>query len=169
MSTFDHDFIKRAGTMNWIYFAAGLGIGIAAALIWKARQEKSVGAITNKVDDAVADYDEAIRLKPDDTEAYLNRGIAKAALGRYDDAIADYDEAIHLKPDLAAAYYNRGIAKDKLGRCKDFKTALERKDFKTALERKDFKTALELARNAANANIVFRVEQSLRDLDADGG
>ncbi len=56
MSTFDHDFIKRAGTMNWIYFAAGLGIGIAAALIWKARQEKSVGAITDKVDDAVADY-----------------------------------------------------------------------------------------------------------------
>ena len=72
-------FIKRAGTMNWIYFAAGLGIGIAAALIWKARQEKSVGAITDKVDDAVADYDEAdydeaIRLKPDDAEAYLQPG-----------------------------------------------------------------------------------------------
>ncbi len=49
MSTFDHDFIKRAGTMNWIYFAAGLGIGIAAALIWKSRQEKSVGDITDKV------------------------------------------------------------------------------------------------------------------------
>ena len=49
MSTFDHDFIKRAGTMNWIYFAAGLGIGIAAALMWKSRQEKSVGDITDKV------------------------------------------------------------------------------------------------------------------------
>ena len=35
--------------MNWIYFAAGLVIGIAAVLIWKARQEKSVGAITDKV------------------------------------------------------------------------------------------------------------------------
>ena len=37
--------------MNWIYFAfaAGLVIGILAALIWKARQEKSVGDITDKV------------------------------------------------------------------------------------------------------------------------
>ena len=34
-------------------------------------------------DDALADYDEAIRLKPDDAEAYKNRGAAKAALGRH--------------------------------------------------------------------------------------
>ena len=67
-------------------------------------------AALERYDDAITDYDEAIRLKPDYAEAYSNRGIAKAALGRYDDAIADYDEAIYLKPDLAAAYYNRGIA-----------------------------------------------------------
>ena len=53
MSTFDHTFIKGTGTMNWIYFAAGLGIGIAAALIWKSRQEKSVGGITDKVVDEI--------------------------------------------------------------------------------------------------------------------
>ena len=102
--------------MNWIYFAAGLGIGIAAALMWKARQEKSVGAITDKVDDAVADYDEAIRLQPDSAAAYYNRGLAKDALKRYDDAIADYDEAIRLQPDATpAAYYNRGAAKAAIG------------------------------------------------------
>ncbi len=35
--------------MNWIYFVAGLVIGIAAAIIWKSRQEKSVGNFTDKV------------------------------------------------------------------------------------------------------------------------
>ena len=36
--------------------------------------------------EAIADYDEAIRLQPDDAEAYSNRGNAKAALGRYQEA-----------------------------------------------------------------------------------
>ena len=52
---------------------------------------------------AIADYDEAICLKPDFAAAYHNRGNAKQALERYGDAIADYNQAILLKPDFAAA------------------------------------------------------------------
>ena len=63
--------------------------------------------------------DKAIRLKPDFTEAYYNRGIAKEGLGRYQDAIADFDEAIHLKSDFAEAYHGRGIAKAGLGQHQD--------------------------------------------------
>ena len=60
---------------------------------------------------AIADYTQAIHLKPDFASAYYNRGILKVELGQYTDAIADYTEAIRLKPDHASAYYNRGIAK----------------------------------------------------------
>ena len=63
---------------------------------------------------AIADYTQAIRLRPDLAPAYYNRGSAKAALGRYIAAIADYTETIRLKPDHTSAYYNRGIAKRKL-------------------------------------------------------
>ena len=42
---------------------------------------------------AIADYDEAIRLKPDYAEAYNNRGTEKGALGQRDEAIADYDDS----------------------------------------------------------------------------
>ena len=69
--------------------------------------------------EAIASYDEAIRLKPGIEEAYYNRGIAKRQLGRHEDAIADYDEAIRLKPDNTEAYNNRGVAKDDLGRYED--------------------------------------------------
>ena len=70
-------------------------------------------------EDALADYAEAIRLKPDYAEAYSNRGVVKYALGRHDDALADYAEAIRLKPDHARPYYNLGIVKAKLGRYDD--------------------------------------------------
>ncbi len=61
-------------------------------------------------DQAISDYSEAIRLKPDDAIAYNNRGNAFLAKGDNDRAIADYDQAIRLKPDDAIAYNNRGNA-----------------------------------------------------------
>ncbi|TRU85433.1 MAG: tetratricopeptide repeat protein, partial [Microcystis novacekii Mn_MB_F_20050700_S1D] len=56
---------------------------------------------------AVADYNQAIKLNPDDANAYYNRGVAKYNLGDNQGAIADYNQAIKLKPDDAIAYYNR--------------------------------------------------------------
>ena len=64
---------------------------------------------------AIADYDSAIRLKPDSATAYYNRGNTKNDLGQHLAAIADYDIAIRLKPDYTDAYNNRGLAKNDLG------------------------------------------------------
>ena len=104
---------------------------------------------------AIADYDQAIRLKAEYAEAYNNRGNAKAALKQYKAAIADYDQAIRLKAEYAEAYNNRGLVKKALG-LKD-------------KARTDLKTARELARNANDAKLVDEAEESLRDLDPDGG
>ena len=57
---------------------------------------------------AIADYNEAIKLKPDFALAYNNRGVAYDALGKHKEAIDDYDKAIELKPNYADAYNNRG-------------------------------------------------------------
>ena len=80
---------------------------------------------------AIADYDIAIRLKPDDAIAYNNRGAAKGDLGQHFAAIADFDIAIRLKPDDAIAYNNRGNAKDDLGQhfaaIADYDTAIRLK------------------------------------------
>jgi tetratricopeptide (TPR) repeat protein len=50
-------------------------------------------------DKAIADLNEAIRLKPDFAEAYYGRGIFYGKRGDWDKAIADCNEAIH-DPDL---------------------------------------------------------------------
>ena len=47
-------------------------------------------------DDALADQDEAIRLKPDLAEAYANRGAAENALGLKDEAWKDFETVLEL-------------------------------------------------------------------------
>ena len=71
-----------------------------------------------RYDNAVADYDKAIAIDPDNVSAYIDRGNAHLANHRsfeggeenYDRALADYEEAISLSPENAVAYYNRGLA-----------------------------------------------------------
>jgi tetratricopeptide (TPR) repeat protein len=60
-------------------------------------------------DDAIGDFNEAIRLDPRDAVTYNNRGVAWERKGEDDRAIADYNEAIRLDPKYADAYSNRGL------------------------------------------------------------
>ena len=139
-----------------------------------------------RYEDAIADYDEAIRLQPDDVKAYINRGITKAALDLYEEAIFDFDEAIRLKPDYTEAYRVRGDIKTKLGQyanaIADYSKAIRLKPdyaeaytnrgiMKAALgrydeAREDFEIALERAQNENNVDLVAKVKQLIRDLDA---
>ena len=62
-------------------------------------------------------------------EAYFNRGVAKAELGKYADAIANFDTAIQRDPDFMEAYFNRGSTKAELGKYSEAIT-----DFDTAIQ-----------------------------------
>ncbi len=64
---------------------------------------------------AIADYNQAIKIKPDLAEAYLGRGLVRFDLEDNQGAIADYNQAIKIKPDLAEAHLGRGYAKGTLG------------------------------------------------------
>lgn len=56
---------------------------------------------------AVADYDQVIRLKPDEGNAYGNRATAYRAMGDFTRALADYDRALALRPH-PLDFKNRG-------------------------------------------------------------
>ena len=67
-------------------------------------------------DEAIADFTEAIRLKPKYAEAYNNRGFVYGRDKReFERAITDFTEAIRLKPKYAEAYKNRANAHMKKG------------------------------------------------------
>ncbi|MER9849710.1 tetratricopeptide repeat protein [Mesorhizobium sp. M0106] len=61
-------------------------------------------------DRAIADYDNAIALDPDDIDAYNERGQIWLDKGENDSTISDFDRAIELDPGKAETYYNRGRA-----------------------------------------------------------
>lgn len=62
------------------------------------------------LDKALADLDEAIRLKPAWAAWYINRGNILSEKKDYDRAIKDYDAAIRLDPKEALAFQGRGNA-----------------------------------------------------------
>jgi tetratricopeptide (TPR) repeat protein len=78
---------------------------------------------------ALSDYNKAIGLYPNFSEAYYNRGVAKHHLKDYKGALSDYNKAIELDSKNASAYNNRGVAKSDLG---DHQGALS--DYNTAIE-----------------------------------
>jgi tetratricopeptide (TPR) repeat protein len=67
--------------------------------------------VPGRSSEAIAEFETALRLKPDHAEAHNNLGYALAAMpGRLDDAIAQYEEALRLKSDFAEAHNNLGDA-----------------------------------------------------------
>lgn len=79
--------------------------------------------------EVIAAYDEAIRIDPEDSEAYLNRGLAYDSVGQLEHAIEDYDMAIRINPADVDAYINRGEAYSDLGQyekaVRDYEKAIE--------------------------------------------
>jgi tetratricopeptide (TPR) repeat protein len=61
-----------------------------------------------KLDLAIADYTEAVRLNPDSAMAYHERAVCLARLNQDDRALPDYDRAIELSPNYALSWNGRG-------------------------------------------------------------
>ena len=68
-----------------------------------------------RFEQAIAEYDQAIRIDPRLAVAYVNRGGAFNELGEYHKAVRDETQAILLDSKLAAAYDIRGLAYYSLG------------------------------------------------------
>ncbi|HEV8678263.1 MAG TPA: tetratricopeptide repeat protein [Stellaceae bacterium] len=58
--------------------------------------------------EALASYDRALAIRPDDVQALSNRSVALDGLGRLDEALAGFDRALAIRPDYPPALANRG-------------------------------------------------------------
>ncbi len=92
-------------------------------------------------EEAIKDFDEAIRLNPNEYFIYCHRGQAKVLLKQYDEAIKDYNEAIRLSPNHHKLYIQRGSSKALL---KQYDEAI--KDFDEAIRLNPDNTSLLIGR-----------------------
>jgi tetratricopeptide (TPR) repeat protein len=98
--------------------AAESKMSACSATIDRAEKQRSVAlgrcglALLQKKDyeGAIAAYNEAIGLNPNEVAAFINRGNAWQSKGDNDRAIEDYTQALRLDPKNAIAFRNRGIA-----------------------------------------------------------
>jgi len=79
--------------------------------------------------EAIAEYNKAIKNDPGFAYAYNSRGIVYKTKGEFDQAIADFNKAIELDPKLVFTYNNRGVA---YGYKKQYNLAIA--DFTKAIE-----------------------------------
>jgi tetratricopeptide (TPR) repeat protein len=79
---------------------------------WDAREHNDLGmalADENKTEEAIAQYQEAIRLKPNFPEAINNLGNAMAKQGKPEEALTYFREAIRRNPDYPNAHFNMAV------------------------------------------------------------
>lgn len=71
--------------------------------------------LNRELEEALADCNESLRLKPNDPETLGGRGFLYLRLGFMKTAVLDYSAAIEAMPNQASFHYGRAIAKQRLG------------------------------------------------------
>jgi Flp pilus assembly protein TadD len=69
-----------------------------------------------RVDEAIEQYVQSLRLNPSSASSHYNLGIAYSARGRRDQALAHFEQAVRLDPDYAQAHNNLGAILYLMGR-----------------------------------------------------
>ena len=88
----------------------------------------------NRLPEAIAQYEEALRIAPNDAELHNVLGLVLVKTGKASEGIGHYEEALRLKPDFAEAHNSLAIALFGLGKRQEavheFEQALQiRPDF----------------------------------------
>ena len=96
-----------------IFMVAGCGLG--ASKYDDAIMDGASNLNTGKTEEALADFNRAIKIKPQVAAGYLGRANTLNIMGRYEEAIEDYDKTLEINPKLANAYVNRASAYSHLG------------------------------------------------------
>ena len=103
-------------TARWVWgllLAFSLAFNLLASAIYHAEYHSKLGTLLlerGQVNEAVGQFQQALRFEPDDPEAHNNLGSAFGKKGQIDEAIHQFQEALRLEPDHLLAHYNLGNA-----------------------------------------------------------
>jgi tetratricopeptide (TPR) repeat protein len=113
-----------------------------------------------KLAEAMGEYDEVLRLQPDDVNTRNGLGSLLLELGRTDDAIGQFEEALRRLPSFAEARNNLGYLFQRQGRLDQ---AIVQYELALKLNPSDFRIHINLATVLLRKG---RTEESIRHLEA---
>lgn len=130
-----------------------------------ARSIAFIAATRENFAEAVAWFEKAVALEPQDNDTWFNLGFVRDRAGQREAAIAAFDEAVRLNPAHDRAWYGLGLARAHLGQHAEAAAAFE-KAAKLQPMNGDAWYHLGMAHHlASNPDRVTRVIEHLRSFD----
>ena len=114
---------RRAARWGW-----GLLLGFSVAFNLLAGVERSAEAHKNlgialeqagRLPEAIEQYEQALRIRPDIAVAHYYLGAALNQAGRVPEAIEQYEQALRIEPDFLEAHFNLALALAQVGKFED--------------------------------------------------
>jgi tetratricopeptide (TPR) repeat protein len=101
-------FMKKF--LCWLVVLAVFLPHLAAAQSVEAYVNQGIENSQNgRYDQALKDFNQALKLKPRDPTLLTYRGVVYYAKGQYEKAMQDYNQALAIDPKFGRAYYQRGM------------------------------------------------------------
>ena len=114
---------RRAMRWGWsLLLGLSVAFNLLASVKRGAEAHYDLGATLRqqgKVQEAMEQYEQALRLDPDYAEAHNDLGSALMGQGKVQEAIGHYEQALQIKPDSIEAHNNLGIALMGQGRLRE--------------------------------------------------
>ena len=90
---------------------------LAAAQEVKALVDQGIeNSQKGRYDQALQDFNQALKAKPNDAGILTYRGMVSYAKGQGEQALKDFDQAIKADPKFGRAYYQRGMVYESMSR-----------------------------------------------------
>ncbi|MGD1019290.1 MAG: tetratricopeptide repeat protein [Verrucomicrobiia bacterium] len=163
----DRVVCRRAVRWGWsLLLGFSVVFSLLASVAGCAEAHNNLGNVLvglGKVPEAITQYEQALRIKPDFAEGHADLGAALVRTGKIEEAIAHFEQALRINPGIADAHVNLGIALSRTGKIEEaiaqFEQALRIKpDFAEAHNN----LAVALAQTGRIEEAIAHYEQALR-------
>jgi tetratricopeptide (TPR) repeat protein len=128
----------------------GTALALRGTYYWRAHHHEQT----------IADFDQALRLRPYDHNIHVQRARTYKSLANYDRALADLEEALRVHPDVAEWRTDRSILLIRMGRQDE---AME--DFERLAEAHPKEAARILVERGSTHNKLGQLDEAMRALD----